>query len=274
LSVPAADLEVTAPGLFRGATEGRVVAITSAEVPLKPDGSGRYVRFYGERVGDEGVSLCLILGGSGATGVDIVDLTAVLDENGKERPTQVFLRGRNGYAAALLSVAELKQSIQTETTFTFRGQRSQVDVRVPSALASNFLRSCEQTFGSLTNSALPKADPVSAQLRSGGHISLVTKATPFGEYDAAFLGQVEKWWHLLIENNRGAQPGKVVVDFRLTQDGRITNMRVRENEAGEIAGMLCQSAILNPVPYPKWPAQMRQTINGTSREMRITFSYR
>jgi len=36
-------------------------------------------------------------------------------------------------------------------------------------------------------------------------------------------------------------PAKVVVDFRLTYDGRITDMKIQENEAGEILGMLCQS---------------------------------
>jgi hypothetical protein len=37
--------------------------------------------------------------------------------------------------------------------------------------------------------------------------------------------------------------------------------------------MLCQSAILNPAPYPRWPAQMRQTIASNSREIRFTFYY-
>jgi hypothetical protein len=48
---------------------------------------------------------------------------------------------------------------------------------------------------------------------------------------------------------------------------------VQHNEVGEILCMLCQSAILNPQPYPRWPAAMRQTIGGNSREIRFTFYY-
>jgi len=109
---------------------------------------------------------------------------------------------------------------------------------------------------------------------SRGHVSFDAKATPFGDYDAQFIAAVENCWHLLIEQHRGTQrSGKVVVIFSLSYDGRITDMRVEENDAGEILGMLCQSAILNPAPYPRWPAQMRQTIASNSREMRFTFWY-
>jgi hypothetical protein len=109
---------------------------------------------------------------------------------------------------------------------------------------------------------------------SRGQVSFDAKATPFGEYDAAFISAVEQCWHNLIEEHLGTQrAGRVIVDFRLTYDGRITNMKIQENEAGEILGMLCQSAILNPAPYPRWPAQMRQTIASNFREIRFTFWY-
>jgi hypothetical protein len=110
--------------------------------------------------------------------------------------------------------------------------------------------------------------------RSPGRVSFDAKATPFGDYDAAFIAAVEQCWHLLLEQHRGTQrSGKVVVEFSLSYDGRITDLKVEENDAGEILGMLCQSAILNPAPYPRWPAQMRQTIASNSRSMRFTFFY-
>ena len=107
-----------------------------------------------------------------------------------------------------------------------------------------------------------------------GKVAFDASATPFGEYDAAFIAAVEQCWHNLLETHQGTQrPGRVVVDFKLSPDGRISDMRVPNNEAGEILGMLCQSAILNPAPYPRWPAQMRQTISGNYREIRFTFYY-
>jgi hypothetical protein len=109
---------------------------------------------------------------------------------------------------------------------------------------------------------------------SWGKVALDAKATPFGDYDLAFIAAVEQCWHILLEEHQGTQrSGKVVVDFRLTYDGRITELRVQDNEVGEILSMLCQSAILNPQPYPRWPAQMRQTIGGNSRDIRFTFYY-
>jgi hypothetical protein len=107
-----------------------------------------------------------------------------------------------------------------------------------------------------------------------GKVAFDTKATPFGDYDLAFIAAVERCWHLLLDEHQGTQrPGKVVVDFRLTYDGRITNIQVQENEVGEILSMLCQSAILNPQPYPRWPVAMRQTIAGNYRDIRFTFYY-
>lgn len=106
-----------------------------------------------------------------------------------------------------------------------------------------------------------------------GTLSLDVKGSPFGEYDAAFISAVERCWHLLLDDHQGSRrPGKVVVDFVLNSDGRITNLKVSSSEVGEIQSMLCQSAILNPAPYPRWPAQMRQTIGGV-REIRFTFYY-
>ncbi len=108
-----------------------------------------------------------------------------------------------------------------------------------------------------------------------GKVAFDTKSTPFGEYDAAFIAAVEQCWHNLLDEHQGTQrAGKVVVDFRLTYDGRITDVRIQEdNQVGEVLSMLCQNAILNPQPYPRWPAQMRQTIGGNSREIRFTFYY-
>ena len=114
----------------------------------------------------------------------------------------------------------------------------------------------------------------SGGVSSRGKVAFDAKATPFGDYDRDFIAAVEQCWHILLDNHTGSHgAGKVVVDFRLTYDGRITDIKISENEVGPILSMLCQSAILNPQPYPRWPAQMRQTIGGNSREIRFTFYY-
>jgi len=109
-----------------------------------------------------------------------------------------------------------------------------------------------------------------------GKVAFDTKATPFGDYDLAFISAVERCWYLLLDQHEGTRlTGKVVVDFRLTYDGRITDIKVNEKDAfvTETQAVLCQSAILNPQPYPRWPTPMWREMGGKPREMRFTFYY-
>jgi outer membrane biosynthesis protein TonB len=107
-----------------------------------------------------------------------------------------------------------------------------------------------------------------------GRVAFNTKATPFGEYDAAFIAAVEQCWHRLLEDHRGNQrSGWVVVDFKLNSDGRITDLNIQSNNTGEIYGMICQRAILDPAPYQKWPPEMLRVIGSNTREIRFTFYY-
>ena len=53
---------------------------------------------------------------------------------------------------------------------------------------------------------------------------LNVKATPFGPYDAMFIEAVQSRWLSLLDERDfvGNQAGKVIVEFRLHHDGRIT----------------------------------------------------
>jgi hypothetical protein len=109
-----------------------------------------------------------------------------------------------------------------------------------------------------------------------GHISMVdAKASAFGEYDYAFIRAVEQRWYQLLENNQYLldRQGKVVLEFRLHFDGRVTQMNVADNSVGDVLSLLCQKAILDPAPFPKWPTPMRQAIHADYRDVRFTFYY-
>jgi len=130
--------------------------------------------------------------------------------------------------------------------------------------------------GILTGEKLRQEGGVSSR---GNSISFDVKASPFGDYDRAFIAAVEQCWHDLLDEHVGKRNiGKVTVDFQMTHDGRITDLKVVETTvSNDIQGMLCQSAILNPAPYGRWPAAMRQKIieqtGKTTREIRFTFYY-
>lgn len=105
--------------------------------------------------------------------------------------------------------------------------------------------------------------------------SLDAKGTPLGAYDARFVAAVQECWYALLEQQRYSldRLGKVVVSFRLTAEGRITDMRVEESNVGEIYTTLCQLAITKPAPYEKWPADVRRLVGNDYRDIRFTFYY-
>jgi hypothetical protein len=104
--------------------------------------------------------------------------------------------------------------------------------------------------------------------------SLDTKATPFGAYDAALVEAISQRWFTLLDERDYASDsrGKVVLQFRLHYDGRITDMNMAENTAGEVLGLICQKAVLDPAPFAAWPSDMRRTL-GDIRSIQFTFYY-
>ncbi len=123
--------------------------------------------------------------------------------------------------------------------------------------------------------------PPSQKMRQEGGVrrrldisSLDTKATPFGAYDAALVDAVEaRWYELLYERDYASDSrGRVVLQFKLHADGRISDMKVAENTAGEVLGLLCQKAIMDPSPYAAWPTDMRR-MAGDVRNIQFTFYY-
>lgn len=112
-------------------------------------------------------------------------------------------------------------------------------------------------------------------VRNRGRVSIDAKGSPFGAYDAAFIAAVQERWYQLLEKNQYMldRRGKVVLDFQLRSDGRIVDMHVADNTVGELLGILCQRAVLDPAPYARWPGDMRRMIGRDYREVRFTFYY-
>ena len=112
-------------------------------------------------------------------------------------------------------------------------------------------------------------------VRRRGHVSIDVQGSPFGAYDAAFIAAVQERWYQLLEKNSYMldRRGKVVLDFHLRFDGRINEMKVNENSVGDLLGLLCQRAVLDPAPYARWPGDMRRMVGLEYRDVRFTFYY-
>jgi hypothetical protein len=118
-----------------------------------------------------------------------------------------------------------------------------------------------------------------SQQNGGAHRKLDpsfdVKATPFGDYDRAFIEAVQQRWSDLLDSQRFAQDrtGKVVVRFKLEYDGTVHDMEVLENTVGDLLGYVCQAAISEAAPFGKWPDDMRRMIGANFREITFTFYY-
>lgn len=104
--------------------------------------------------------------------------------------------------------------------------------------------------------------------------SFDTKATPYGDYDAALIAAISSRWYQLLDERDYASEirGKVVLQFTLHYDGRVSEMTVQENTVGEVLSLICQKAVLDPAPFPKWPVDMRRMLRDL-RTIQFTFYY-
>ena len=100
------------------------------------------------------------------------------------------------------------------------------------------------------------------------------RATPFGAYDRALILAVEQRWFALLDQRDYASDarGRVVVQFQLHYDGKVTDVSIAENTAGEVLGLLCQKAVQDPAPFGTWPSDMRR-LAGDTRYIQFTFYY-
>lgn len=105
--------------------------------------------------------------------------------------------------------------------------------------------------------------------------SVDAAASPFGEYDRALILAIQNRWFDLLDM-RGfsfQKSGRVVLEFRLHYDGRVSGLKVTENTVDEMLSLLCQRAVADPAPYAKWPSDMRRMVGANHRDVRFAFYY-
>ena len=107
------------------------------------------------------------------------------------------------------------------------------------------------------------------------NMSMDVKATPFGSYDNAFIAAVQSSWFRQLDERQlfSNDAGRVVVEFRLNYDGRITGLRVVETEVNDHLAWMCQRAVLDVNPFMEFPSDMRRLVKNDFREIRFTFYY-
>lgn len=109
-------------------------------------------------------------------------------------------------------------------------------------------------------------------VRNLGVSALDVRGMSFGAYDAAIIQAIQQRWYSLLES-RPTPRGKVILEFRLHFDGRVTDMKVNDADVGELYALFCQKAVQDPAPFPRWPSDMRRQLQADHRDVRFTFFY-
>lgn len=111
-------------------------------------------------------------------------------------------------------------------------------------------------------------------VRRQGVVSLNVRSSPFGAYDAALIAAIQKRWYDLLEDTSvPLRPGRVIVEFTLHYDGRVTELKIAEQDVGEILALYCRKAISDPAPFGPWPKELRELVGKDYRDVRISFFY-
>jgi outer membrane biosynthesis protein TonB len=107
--------------------------------------------------------------------------------------------------------------------------------------------------------------------------TLSARGTESGQYDWRLVQAVQNAWYLLIDQSKLNAGGKVVVTFKLFQDGRVSDVKVAESSVSGLAELFCQWAIERPgssgTGFGPWTDAMRREVGNTSRDIRFTFFY-
>lgn len=100
-------------------------------------------------------------------------------------------------------------------------------------------------------------------------------ASPFGDYDRMLIEAVQARWYYLLDSGQfsAERKGRVVIEFILHHDGRVSDVRVVENTVNDLLCLLCEKAIVDPAPYGKWKPEMRRLVGRDYRQLRFTFYY-
>jgi hypothetical protein len=105
-----------------------------------------------------------------------------------------------------------------------------------------------------------------------GYIGVNANFSQFGEYMERMVEAVSQHWdnncRLAAYSGSGSN---VVVEFRLTRDGRIRDLKTKQSTASGLGEQLVKSAIEAGEPYGPWTEDMVQVLGDDET---ITFRFR
>lgn len=108
-----------------------------------------------------------------------------------------------------------------------------------------------------------------------GKTAIDTNFSEFGVYWNRTLEAIELKWNSLVRNSYRSiafDGSSVTVEFTLTRDGQVKNLRIVQSGVGRLPETLAVDAIQSPAPFDEWTPEMIAQM-GTETVKTISFFY-
>ena len=109
-----------------------------------------------------------------------------------------------------------------------------------------------------------------------GDIAVDARFDEFGDYLQRMFDAIGFQFQLLASKLIPPQSEistRVIVEYQITREGQISDMKVIYTSAGRAATLICEDTIQSPAPFGAWTEEMVATL-GEEQTIRITFIYR
>jgi len=111
--------------------------------------------------------------------------------------------------------------------------------------------------------------------RKRAKVSIDARGSELGVYSSKLIEAITQCWHDKLDSYPGIIPpgGKVVVQFRVHLDGRVTDTRTASSSVGALQSYFCLQSITEPAPFDEWPESMHRMLGKDYHDVQFTFHY-
>src|ERR1043166_284380 len=96
-----------------------------------------------------------------------------------------------------------------------------------------------------------------------------------GSYNAALIAVVQNSWISLLSLSGASWKagGLVVLEFKLSSDGRVSDLKVLKSTVTKLQSSVCEDAGSLPAPFAHWSSDRQEAVGADSQIVSFTFRY-